>query len=75
MTYRPQIAAEVRAEMALKKVNVTQLASAADISRSRLHSRLSGSKPFDTDELTVVAAVLNVSVADLISRAESRAAA
>jgi hypothetical protein len=69
------IAAEVRAEMARQKYGPTRLASEACISRPRLHRRLSGAVPFNTDELVIIARVLGVTASDLIARAEARAAA
>ena len=75
MNYSPEIAAEVRAEMARKQIGPGRLAADTLIPRSRLHRRLSGRLPFNTDELVLVAAVLDVAVSDLIARAEARAAA
>jgi transcriptional regulator with XRE-family HTH domain len=75
MSYRAQIAAELRAEMAVKKYTVTQLASDTEISRSRLTSRLMGHTTIDTDELVVIAQALNLSAADIMARALARSAA
>lgn len=74
MNYRPQIAAEIRAEMGRQKYGPVKLAAATRIPRSRLTRRLSGQSPFSTDELGAVAAALCVSVSELIRRAEQVAA-
>lgn len=74
MNYRPQIAAEVRAEMGRQKYNTSKFAAAIGIPRSRLTPRLSGEIAFDTDELALVAAELGLSVTELIRRAEQVAA-
>lgn len=67
------IAAEVRAEMARQKYGPSRLSSETSITRPRLHRRLSGAVPFNTDELTIVARVLGTTASDLIARAEARA--
>lgn len=75
MTYRAQIVAEVRAQMSLSNVNVTNLAAATKLTRSLLHSRLSGRTPFTTDELIIVAAALGVTPDEILARAIARSAA
>jgi transcriptional regulator with XRE-family HTH domain len=67
-TTAQQIGGNVRAEMARR--NISQVALAAELgmsSQSMLSARLSGKPPFNVDELTRVAQILNVDVAVLMS--------
>lgn len=74
MNYRPQIAAEIRAEMGRQKYGPVKLAAATRIPRSRLARRLSGQTPFNTDELVAVTTALDVTIAEVIRRAQLDAA-
>lgn len=73
MTYSPQIAAEIRAEMGRQRYGVMKLATTTGIPRSRLHRKLSGRSPLDTDEVGIIATALGLSMTDLIARAERAA--
>jgi transcriptional regulator with XRE-family HTH domain len=73
MRYAIEVAAEVRAEMARQKYGPTQLAAAASISRPRLHRRLSGTVPFNTDELIAIGQALGIAASEFMARAEARA--
>lgn len=66
----PQVAGEVRAEMARQRITVERLATATKIPPSRLHRRFSGRVAFDTDELAAIAAYLGVQASELVARAE-----
>lgn len=69
MTYSPSIAAEIRAEMARQRYPLVRLATNTGIPRSRLNRRINGTTPFNTDELRVIAAALNITVTDVYTRA------
>lgn len=73
-TRSAQIAAEVRAEMARKRVTGTTLAEATGMSQPTLSRRLSGAIAFDIDELHEVAGVLGLTVTELLARAAETAA-
>lgn len=60
-------AANVRAEMARRRVTQTQLAEATGISQSALGRRLTGSQPFDVAQLEAIAGALAVPLADLVA--------
>lgn len=66
-TYTQRVADTVRAEMARRRVGHQRLAVALGVSRGSVHRRLSGQLPFDVAELSVIADLLGIPVADLIS--------
>jgi len=72
MNFSPQIAEELRAEMARQKYGIVQMSKDTRIPRSRLSNRLSGKAPLDTDELILVANQLGIPAADIVARAEAR---
>ena len=65
-TSREEIAANVRAAMARKRLDQTSLAATLGISRSALSDRCRGITNFRVDELQLVAAALEVPLSDLI---------
>ena len=70
MNYTPALAAEVRAELGRQQVGVGSLASHLGIHRTKLYRRLHGIRPFDSDELARIGALLGVPASELIRRAE-----
>lgn len=62
---RQQVAEEVRALMARRRISGVQLAKQIGRSQAYIWRRLSGETPFDVDDLQALAAVLDVSVTDL----------
>jgi transcriptional regulator with XRE-family HTH domain len=70
-TLSGQVAATIRAEMARRKVSQAQVADAIGVSQAAISRRLGGQTPFELDELTTVAGLLDMAVGDLI---ESNAA-
>lgn len=67
---RTAVAAEVRAELARQNKTYTSLAVATDISVDTLRRRLNGHKPFYVEELVSVSRFLEISVDELIARAQ-----
>lgn len=72
MNFSPQIAEELRAEMARQKYGIVRMAKDTRIPRSRLSNRLSGKDPIDMDELVLVATQLGIPASDIVARAEAR---
>lgn len=70
-TTRERIAAEVRAELARQQRTTTEVAESAGMVTSTLIRKMQARYPFDTDELERVAAVLGVTVTELLSRADA----
>lgn len=69
------LSVEVRAEMERQKISLNSLASKTGIPISTLRRRVIGFSPFTTDELFVVTTLLGVKMSEIISRAETQAAA
>jgi transcriptional regulator with XRE-family HTH domain len=61
-----KVAANVRAEMGRKKCNQVVLADRIGMTQQALSRRLAGQTPFTVDELSRVAAALDVLVTTLI---------
>ncbi|MET0887744.1 MAG: helix-turn-helix domain-containing protein [Mycetocola sp.] len=59
----------VTAEMAATGMSIREMARLSGISAARLHRRLHGNGPFNTDELEAVANVLGVEPSALTCRA------
>lgn len=68
-TFTERVAAEVRAEMARRKVTQTALAKALGCSQAAVGRRLMAEVPMDTDDLERIARHLRVSPLVLLSRA------
>jgi len=60
------VAAEVRAELARKRIPQSDLAEVLGVSQAGISRRLSGATPFDVNELAAVAAFLGVPVGKLM---------
>lgn len=56
------VAGEIRAAMARKRVTQRELADGTGISRVSLSERLSGRRPFNTDQIFLVATYLCIDV-------------
>lgn len=67
-TAAQRTAAAVRAELARRKINGTEFATALGWPRTTAWRRLNGNTAFTLDELTAVASFLEVPVADLLPR-------
>lgn len=63
--------ANVRAEMARRKVSQTTIAKHLDRSQTAISHRLSGRVPFDINELTAIAQLLDVPLAALLAGADT----
>ena len=61
-----RVADEVRAGMARKRVTQQALAAAISLSQAALSRRLRGEVAFDVNELTAVAAHLDIPLSDLL---------
>ena len=68
------VAAEVRAEIARQKLQVTKLAPKALMTRDELNSRVNGRVPFTATDLKHVAEAMGVTPTLLIKRAEEAVA-
>lgn len=70
------VAANVRAEMARRKISQRALAEKAGISQPQIYRRLRGELAFDVDELGAIANALGIDVRALLPEpAEAPAAA
>ena len=61
-----RVAANVRAELARKRVPQSQIARSLHLSRAAVNRRMSGQVAFDITELYAVAEALEITVSDLI---------
>lgn len=66
-TAAQRTAANVRAEMARKRITQIKLAESVGWSQGAVSRRLSGRVPFNIEELARVAEILGVTVADLVA--------
>ena len=66
VTAAQRTAANVRAEMARKRITQTKLADSLGCSQGAISRRLLGRVPFDLNELERVAGQLGVKITDLI---------
>lgn len=66
-----RIAAEIRAEMARQGVTSSTVAQTTDIARSTLHRKLTGRSEFNLAEAAAVCAALDISLAEIVRRAET----
>lgn len=69
-----QTAGAVRAELARRRISGREMARELGWSFTTTSRRLSGSSPFDIDELAAVAAFLGMSVSQLFTDAPERVA-
>ncbi len=65
-TAAQRVAQEVRANMARRGRTQSDIATALGISQTAISRRLSGSVPWDVNELELVATALDVPLADLL---------
>lgn len=65
------VAQELRAELARQKRSAKRLAEENGLNRSTLHKTLNAQRAIDVDDLFTLADLLNVSAAELFSRAEA----
>lgn len=63
---RLRIARPIRAHLAVAGISGAELARRIGLSQPQVSRRLSGRLPFDSDDLTAIAAEINVSVPELI---------
>lgn len=59
------VAAEVRAELARRKVNQTQIAMLLGISQAGVSRRLLGQTPMDVNEIAAIAEFLDIPIGTL----------
>lgn len=64
------VASEVRAEMARQGITMANMAVATDISRASLSRKLNGTGDFTLAEMIRVSDFLNMTLSDLVRRAE-----
>ncbi len=65
-TAAQRVAQEVRANMARRGRTQSDIATALGISQTAISRRLSGSVPWDVNELELVATALDVPIAELL---------
>lgn len=65
---REYVAEEIRVILARKKMSGAELGRRAGIKQSSMSRRLTGETAFDMDDIEAIAAVLEVSVADLLPK-------
>lgn len=73
-TSREEIAANVRAAMAYRRVEQAAIATVIGKSRSATSTRLNGQSNFRIDELQAIAALLDVPLEQLLAPARTEAA-
>lgn len=66
------IAEEIRALMGRRQINKVQLAKRLGVDETWVGRRLNGRQGFGVDDLPKIAAILGVSVADLLPREQGR---
>lgn len=69
-TWSTRVAAEIRAEMARRKLSQRALSTLAGTSTATMSRWLSGEKALDLENLETLSRALNVSVVDLVSWGE-----
>ena len=67
LSYNESVTAEIRAELGRRKKSARLLATALGWSPQHLSRRMTGAVPWSTDEIELVAAVLGVPLAELVS--------
>jgi len=65
------VGANVRAEMARRKVSQQQIAAALNLSQAAISKRLAGVVPWDVNELVTVATALEVPLSTLLDTSEA----
>lgn len=74
-TRSERVSEEVRAEMARRRMSVNALSEESGVPISTLRRSVNGQRPFTIQELFVITRLLDISVVDIVQRAEDRAAA
>lgn len=67
-----RVAAEVRAELARRRLTTRELAVGAGIALTTLRRRLAGESAFTLDELAAIAGCFGIPLMTLLERAESQ---
>jgi transcriptional regulator with XRE-family HTH domain len=60
------VGANVRAEMARRRISQQQLANHLGVSQGAISKRLAGTVPFDVNEVGAIAELLGVHISDLL---------
>ena len=66
-----QTGANVRAEIARRGMTQAEVAAAMGVSQSQFSKRLRGTIPFNINELSTIATLLDVPLGDLLPRSEA----
>lgn len=69
---REYLAGEIRAEVARQQASKSAIAAALGVVPATISRKLSGEQPFHTEELDVIATMLNIPPSELVARAEER---
>lgn len=72
---REAVASAVRVEMARKRMSQAKLADATGLNAQYVSRRMTGEVAFNTDDLALIAAALDVSMAELLPTAGAPARA
>ena len=75
MQHSEAVVAEIRAEMARKRVKQSELVGALGLSQPTVSARLAGKTPLDVESFFRICAVLDVRPDEMIRRACARSAA
>ena len=75
MSLTEQVAEEVRALMARRKISGARIARELGVSDAWISYRLSGKQPFDLNDIERIAAILEVDAIDLVASAGAVATA
>ena len=73
MSGNERVAAEIRAEMARQRISIRRIALMMQEPASTVARKLRGATPLQVDEVEAFAAVLSVSVMELVARAYTSA--
>jgi hypothetical protein len=69
-TWSQSVAATVRAELARRRIRAAALMEVLGLGRTATYDRVNGVVPFDTREILLVAAFLDMSAEQLVAEAD-----
>lgn len=69
-TWSEAVAATVRAELARRRIRAAALMEVLGLGRTATYDRVNGIVPFDTREILLVAAFLDMTAEDLVREAD-----
>jgi len=72
-TWSQSVAATVRAELARRRIRAAALMEVLGLGRTATYDRVNGVVPFDTQEILLVAAFLDMTAEQLVAEADRAA--